>query len=173
MITIQRATLAEAPVIADIGVATFLESHGHSAPAADIDAYVSSKYHLKAVQEELSNSENIFHIIYYKTQPVGFSKIILNTSNPLIKQINVTKLERLYVLKEFYELKLGLALLQHIITISQQAGQSGIWLYVWIENARGVAFYKKNGFKIIGHYNFKISETHTNPNHVMEMNIEC
>lgn len=168
MITIPRATLAEAPIIVDIGIPTFYESHGHSAPAADIDAYVSSKYNLKAVKEELSNPENIFHLIYYNTQPVGFSKFILNTSHPLIEKSNVTKLERLYVLKEFYGLKLGLTLLQHIITISKEAGQSGIWLYVWIENTRAVAFYKKNGFEVIGHYDFKISETHTNPNHVME-----
>jgi ribosomal protein S18 acetylase RimI-like enzyme len=172
VISIQRATLADAEIITDIGVTTFLESHGHSAPATDIDAYVSSKYNLRAVQEELTNPENIFHIIYYKTQPVGFSKILLNNPNPLIEQRNVTKLERIYILKAFHDLKLGFTLLQHIITISKEANQSGIWLHVWIENARTVAFYKKYGFKIIGHYDFKISETHSNPNYVMQLKYE-
>lgn len=110
MITIQRATLNEAMLIAGIGAKSFVESHGNSAPAGDIESYVSMKFDLKVVEEELSNPENIFHLIYYKGRAAGFSKIIFNTPHPLIESTVVTKLERLYLLKEFYDLKLGLTL---------------------------------------------------------------
>jgi ribosomal protein S18 acetylase RimI-like enzyme len=45
--------------------------------------------------------------------------------------------------------------------------EAGVWLYVWKENHRAVAFYQKMGFEIVGEGLFKISETHYNPNHVM------
>ena len=42
-----------------------------------------------------------------------------------------------------------------------------MWLYVWTENHRAVNFYNNLGFKIVGEYDFKIFETHSNPNHQM------
>jgi diamine N-acetyltransferase len=167
MITIQRATPAETILITDIGKKTFLESHGNSAPAADIDAYVLLKYSLRAVEEELNNPENIYHIIYYKDQPAGYSKIIFNRPHPLIESSSTTKLERIYLLREFYDLKLGLTLFEFITSLSKEENQTGIWLFVWKENQRAVSFYKKNGFEIIGSADFQISATHANPNHVM------
>ena len=167
MITIQQATTKDADLIAGIATRSFLESHGDSAPAADIESFVSRNYDLEPIEKELNDPENIFHIIYYKDQPAGYSKIIFNKPHPLTGSAAVTKLERIYLLKEFYDLKLGLALFEFIVSLSKQEKQEGIWLFVWIKNERAVNFYKKNGFKVIDHTEFKISATHSNPNYVM------
>ena len=167
MISIQKATPADAKLIADIGIKTLLESHGNSAPAGDIAAYVSMTYDLKKVVEELEDQDNIFHIIYANGQAAGYSKILFNTPHPLVKSLAITKLERIYLLSEFYDMKLGSALFDHISRLSKEKNQTGIWLFTWTENQRALAFYKKKGFKIIGNSDFKISETHSNPNYVM------
>lgn len=167
MITIQKATPAEAKLIADIAAKSYIQSHGTGAPAADIALYVSKNFALYVVEEELNNHENIFHIIYYKGHPVGYSKIVFNKSHPLIECATVTKLERLYLLQEFYGLKLGLTLFEFIIDLSKKSNQDGIWLCVWTKNQRALTFYKRSGFEIIGSINFKISETHSNPNYIM------
>jgi len=167
MITIQQATPMEAQLIADIGAKSFIESHGHSGPVTDIESYVSMKFALPVVAEELTNPDNIFHIIYYQGRAAGYSKIIFNSPHPLINDAHVTKLERLYLLKEFYGFKLGLALFEYITDLSKKANQTGIWLFTWIRNERAVNFYKKAGFEIIGNADFKISATHANPNHIM------
>ena len=77
---------------------------------------------------------------------------------------NITKLERIYLLKEFY---LGAELFEYNVRLAKENNQKGMWLFVWVENERAVNFYKKNGFVIIGSHDFKISETHSNPNHQM------
>ncbi len=99
MITIQQATPTEAALIADIGARSFVESHGHSGPAADIESYVAMKFTLDVVAEELTNPDNIFHIIYHNGRAAGYSKIIFNSPHSLIDDAKVTKLERLYLLK--------------------------------------------------------------------------
>jgi len=119
------------------------------------------------MESDLNKHENLFHIIYSNGQAAGYSKINLNTPYPLIPSANVTKLERLYLLKEFHGLKLGLALFEFITDFTKKQKQDGLWLFVWIENQRAVSFYKKSGFEIIGKADFKISETHSNPNHIM------
>ena len=167
MASIIRATINDAELLADLGRQTFIESHGHSAPKEDIENYVNDNYTEAVFREELGALENIYHIIYYEGQAVGFSKIILNYPAKNIDTKNVTKLERIYILKEFYHLKLGLELMNFNIEFSKSNNQAGMWLYVWTENERALNFYKKNGFEIIGSHDFTISANHSNPNYQM------
>ena len=165
--SIVKATENDYQLIADIGRTSFVESHGNSAAKCEIDFYVSRNYHPQVIKAELSDPMNIYHLIYHDEQPAGYSKIICNVAHSNIQRKNVTKLERLYLLKGFYGLRSGYELLNFNIDLSRKNNQSGMWLYVWKENHRAVNFYKKTGFKIVGSYDFKITETHSNPNHQM------
>ncbi len=167
MTTIVRAQKEEYTLLAEIGVPSFLTAHRHSATPEVVDAYLKEKYSTDAFRKELADIRNIYHMIYYDNTPVGYSKIILDAAHPDIEKPNVTKLERLYVLKEFFGKHLGAQLVQFNIDLAKANGQEGMWLHVWIENARAVAFYKKMGFQIIGAYNFLLSGNHYNPNHHM------
>ncbi len=62
---------------------------------------------------------------------------------------------------------LGQVLFDYNLKLATENNQSGIWLYSWVENERGLKFYKKNGFEIIDEKDFKISENHVNPNYIM------
>ena len=167
MTSIVKANEKDSELLSEIAKLTFIESHGHSAKPSDINVYVSEKCSTDFFKKELSDSKNIYHILYQDGRGAGYSKIILDTPYPESHSNNISKLERIYLLKEFYNLKLGLQLIRFNIDFSKRNNQSGIWLFVWKENQRAVNFYKKNGFVIIGSYDFKISETHSNPNHQM------
>lgn len=167
MTLIIKAEEKDFRILTDISKVSFHESHGHSASENDINNYVKEKYNHDVFINESNDSKNVYHIIYCNEQPAGYSKIIYNASHPNVSLDNATKLERIYLLKEFYDLKLGAELLKFNIELSKQNNQSGMWLFVWKENPRAVNFYKKNGFQIIGSHDFKISETHSNPNHQM------
>lgn len=167
MTSIVKAGEKDFQLLSEIAKLTFIESHGNSAAAEDINAYVTETYSLNAFKEELSNEENIYLIIYHNDRLAGYSKIIFNSPYPGSTIKNIAKLERLYLLKKFYNLKLGVELFQFNVDLSKRNGQMGIWLYTWKENQRALDFYKKNGFIIIGSHDFKISETHSNPNYQM------
>lgn len=163
--SIIKAGPNDAALLTTLATTTFLQSHGHSAPAVDINNYIAEKYSLAVLTEELNDAENIYHIIYHEDKPAGFSKIVFNYPYENSPAQNVAKLERIYILQEFYNLKLGLALFQFNMELAKQNQQTGIWLYVWKENARAFNFYTRAGFKIIGSHDFKVSATHSNPNH--------
>lgn len=167
MTTIVRATINDAALLVRIGRTSFLESHGMSASKEDIDAYVTLKFNESTFLGELQDFNNYFYIIYTNSTPVGYSKIIFDFTHVNIPFNNVTKMERLYVLKEFHHLKLGLELFNFNVEESKKHHQAGMWLFVWTENHRAMNFYNKVGFQIIGSHDFKISETHYNPNHQM------
>ncbi len=167
MANILKATDAHSKLLAQLGGKTFIESHGHSAAQSVIDNYVADKYSQAAIAAELNDPANIYHLIYHDNKAVGYSKIVLNSPNLNIAIKNVTKLDRIYILKDYYHLKLGFELLQFNVNLSKQHQQSGMWLFTWKENQRAVDFYLKNGFKIIGSYDFHLTPTHANPNHQM------
>jgi ribosomal protein S18 acetylase RimI-like enzyme len=167
MTSIIQASIEHSELLGSLGKQSFIESHGHSASKEDIDSYIDRNYTPEFFQADLKDEKNIYHIIYNNTTPAGYSKIIINHPHSSITLSNVTKLERIYILKRYYNLKLGAKLFKFNLNISKENQQAGMWLYVWKENSRAIKFYEKRGFNIIGSHNFKISETHSNPNHVM------
>jgi ribosomal protein S18 acetylase RimI-like enzyme len=167
---ITKAKLQDAKILAQIAKASFLPAHGHSAPTKDIDNYLATNFKEANFLEELSNPENHYYIIYDTNTIAGYSKITLNTSNENINPQNVTYMSRLYLLKEFYGKNLGKVLFDFNIEFSKKHNQEGMWLAVWTENQRAINFYTKMGFKIVGKHDYRISETHTNPNHIMYLN---
>ena len=171
MISIIRATEKESSAIVNIGRSAVAEAHRGSCSDADLDDYLERNYNNNAIKEELRDSNNIYHILRYNNIPVGFSKIILNAGHPNIVAENVTKLDRIYVLKEYYGLKLGAELLNFNTRLAENNHQSGIWLYTWVENKRAIQFYLKAGFTIIGSHHFYVTNTHYNLNHHMFLKI--
>ncbi len=171
MISVIRATEKDFQPIVNIGRVAVTEAHRESTTAENMKAYIDSNYSDDAIQEELKDPGNIYHIVHYNGKPVGFSKIILNAAHPDIGAANVTKLDRIYVLTAYHNLKLGLELLQFNIRLAENNNQSGLWLYTWIGNTRAINFYLKTGFKIIGSHKFYVTETFYNLNHHMLLSL--
>ena len=167
MIKIIKGKIEDCELIAQIGKKSFLDSHGKSASKENIETFITKTYNKETLIKELNNPTIEYLLIYYKNKIAGYSKIELNIPNSNIEHKRITKLDRFYLLKEFYGQKLGIKLFNFNIELSKKNQQNGIWLAVWVENQRAIKFYTKLGFKIVGKYDFKISSTHSNPNHIM------
>jgi ribosomal protein S18 acetylase RimI-like enzyme len=128
---------------------------------------MQTHYNEAAIEKELADRNNIYHLIYYNNEPAGFSKIVLNTPHTNITLPHTTKLDRIYLLQEYFDKKLGYALLQHNIALSKAQQQQGMWLFTWVGNQRAINFYKKAGFEIAGSHMFSVTADHANENHHM------
>ena len=167
MTSIIRATEDDSLRLSQLSKQTLIESHGRSAPQEDMDQYILEKYNEETIKAELRDSRNIYHLLYYNEELVGFSKIILNVPFKEGADKNMTKLDRIFILKKVYDLKLGVELFTFNLNFMKEHHQTGVWLFAWTENERAIRFYRRNGFEIISHHDFKISENHTNPNYQM------
>ena len=171
MVSIRKSTVEDTGLLSKIGRETFIESHGRSASSSIINEYVEENYNEAFIREGLEDPTNQYHIIFYDQDPAGFSKIIFNHPHATIPNQEVAKLEKIFLLGKFYDLKLGKQLLTFNIDLARSHGQSGMWLFVWKENERAIRFYKKNNFQIIGDHDFKLNESHSNPNYIMYLEI--
>jgi GNAT superfamily N-acetyltransferase len=167
VISITKATEIDLDSIVSIGKISVAESHRGSSSDEDMNEYLEAHYNNESIREELNEVNNIYHVIRYNDKPVVFSKIVLNAKHPNLPAGDVAKLDRIYLLKEFYGLRLGLELLNYNIELSIKNHQSGMWLYTWIGNKRAIDFYLKAGFAIIGSHKFYVTKTHYDVSHQM------
>jgi ribosomal protein S18 acetylase RimI-like enzyme len=162
-----KASPQHAGVLSELGAETFYKAHKDSAPASEIATYMKRIYSLDAIEKELANPVNIYHVIEHEGRVAGFSKIELTMKHPAITPENVSKMDQIYLLDSFHGLKLGAKLLRYNIEYSKSRGQNGMWLVVWVGNTTAIDFYKKFGFRIIIREQFQLTETHLNPCYVM------
>lgn len=164
---IQKATINDSEYLAEIAKISFLDAHGTSAPEEDIEGYMAKYFNRNAILQELKNPENLYYLIYDANKLAGYSKIVFSVPNDNITERPIAKLERFYLLKAYYGKGLAAELLHFNRKIAQEDHQKGIWLAVWIENQRAINFYTKNNFRKVGSYDYQLSATHANPNHIM------
>ena len=166
-ITIVKATPGDAPMLAELGKQTFVESHGPSASKVVIDEYTARHYTSAVFEALIQDGVNHIYILKAGNVVAGYSMMQLNVPHPRGASPSTAKLDRLYFLKEYHDLKLGWRLLRFNIELSKKQLQNAMWLYAWKGNERAVNFYKKAGFEIIGSHDFKLTDSHSNPNHLM------
>jgi ribosomal protein S18 acetylase RimI-like enzyme len=104
----------------------------------------------------LSKKDNVYWLAFVNDLPVGYAKLKLDSPTRFLKGKNVCQLQKIYVLKDFLSLRIGLALQQTLIDKAAQGDYDKIWLSVLKDNERAVRFYLKNGFKAIGDHDFSI-----------------
>ncbi|QTD37122.1 GNAT family N-acetyltransferase [Polaribacter batillariae] len=167
MLLIRKATPKDITSLALVGKKAFVTPHKEAIPSEIMTNYLNRSFSKKTLLKEITNPNYQYNLIFVDDNLAGFSKVVFNEKNENIKETNVTKMERLYLLEEFYGLGLGNKLFQYNLNLSKNNLQKGIWLYVWIKNFRALEFYKKAGFKKIAMYDFPISETATRPNNVL------
>ena len=167
MIRIEKPTEKDLAALTALAKETFVQSHGHSASAEDIESYILTHYTEVIFRKEINQPNAVYYLLYYKNKLVGYSKINYNQPIVAVKAKKITKLERIYILEEFHGLGLGLVLFDYNLNLAEAKRQKGIWLYTWTGNDRAIRFYEKMGFEIVGSYDFRISDNHTNPNHQM------
>src|SRR4051812_16963386 len=120
MISIKRATKADYRTIASIGKVSVEEAHRESCSVEDMNDFLERNYNDEAIKEELEDARNIYHILDFNGRPIGFSKIILDAEHTNITEKNTAKLDRIYLLSEFFGLQLGFELLKRNIQLSKE-----------------------------------------------------
>lgn len=161
----------EVEILRELAETTFMQSHHHSAPAEELAQYCSEKFSRSTILDELKNEDNHFYFLYFQQELVGYSKIIFDFPFENLSPQKSAKLERLYLLEKYLDLKLGKKLMEFNVKLAREKEQNEIWLYVWVENHRAFRFYQKFGFQVIANRDFRISAQHVNPNFILSLDL--
>jgi len=158
-IVIREAIITDAEYIAILGRITFTETFGnYFKDYNDLLSYYERTFSVEKIRSSIKNLNNIFWIAFIDDLPVGYAKLKLNSTTKFINSKSISQLQKIYILKDFLSLKIGLKLQNKLIEKSQKHGNQYIWLSVLKSNNRAINFYNKNGFSNIGNHDFQIGK---------------
>ena len=158
-VLIRRATSWDAATVAFLGRTTFGETFGHLfRDPNDVLDYYERTFSEKKIEKSLQKERNLYWLAFVDDLPVGYAKLKLHSPSQFLEQADVCQLQKIYVLKNYLSLRIGLKLQQELIDAARGSGSSYVWLSVLKENERAILFYEKNGFEQIGDHDFSIGK---------------
>jgi diamine N-acetyltransferase len=146
-----------AALLAQLGGSTFYETFAPHNDAADMEAYISKTYSVKAIQENLKKEDVLYFAAYNQETDIGYLKLIKNVQIPLL-QGSILEIEKIYVRQEAQGTGVAAKLMEQAIKTAKELTFNELFLGVWQENERAIAFYKKFGFKIFDTRQFQLGQ---------------
>jgi len=142
-------------VLAEIGATTFYDTFRPHNTEDDMQQYLAATYTPDLVKANLSKEGIHYFLGYLNGSDQGYVKLI---ENPIGLNLTgrVMELEKIYLRATAQGSGLATALMQLAMEKSRSLGFEKLYLGVWQENERALAFYKKMGFEVFDTRKFQL-----------------
>jgi len=157
-VKITPAQITDAALLCQLGAQTFEDTFAHLNTEENMKLYLSSTFTVQAVEEELSEQDNRFYIVYADEVAAGYIKLRTAKKLEQLKGLIALEIERFYVLKIFHGKGLAQTMMDFCIETANNNNANVLWLGVWELNPRAIRFYDKFGFKQFGKQVFMMVE---------------
>ena len=144
------------PLLLEIGRKTFYEAFREVNTEENMTLFLDTQFRESVLAGEMKEEGAVFFLAYYKDAPAGFTKVRTGYEPPELQGGHPLEVERIYVLKEHQDKKVGSFLMTHNIDYAKSLGFTVVWLGVWEENTKAIRFYERHGFSIFGDHIFVV-----------------
>jgi len=153
---ISPAKSSDAPTLRDLMEQTFVDTYAPFNTPENMQQYVTSHFGLAQVEQELRDEKVQYLLMKQNERLIGFVKLVKDHAAEGLEGQKVVELERIYVTRTHHGQKLGAKLMQACLNWSKNAGYTTVWLGVWEQNQKALAFYEKMGFQRFGEHVFTL-----------------
>jgi ribosomal protein S18 acetylase RimI-like enzyme len=155
---IRTAVPEDAALLADLGARTFRETFERVTAPQDLERFIEETYGEAKQQAELADASRPAWVLELEGFPLGFLQLRLDHREPCVTGQRPVELQRIYVLRSAQAAGLGAALMQTALDHARSWGADVLWLGVWENNAKALAFYARHGFREAGDHVFRIGQ---------------
>jgi ribosomal protein S18 acetylase RimI-like enzyme len=170
-LSIRRATLDDASLIADIGARTFEASFRADNRLEDMEQYLSLSFSKAHIEAQLADPSSVFLIAYEDSKAVGYALLRASKKPDSVNGTRAVELVRIYIEEEIIGKGYGSALMDFCLEEAKKNGYRTIWLGVWEKNLRAIRFYRMWRFTKVGTKEFVLGSNLQN-DHIMARPVE-
>ena len=149
-------TLNDVEKLQTISRITFSQTFMEYNSVQDMDTYLNKNFSIPQLNSEIANTDSEFYFAKDGEMIIGYLKVNTSSAQTEIKDLAAFEIERIYVDQSYLGKKIGQQLFEKAIELAKAKNKSYVWLGVWEENHRALAFYKKNGFVPFDKHIFKL-----------------
>lgn len=155
-IQVRPARREDAEVLSRIGAATFALACPPSTPSGDLEGYINAELSPQRFREHLSSPSKSLFAAEVDGTVAGYLMLCREQPPELIGGKRPLEIRRLYVLPQFHGGPIGLLLMGQAVEQARADRHDSLWLSVSQENRRGITFYRKTGFAVVGEQTFPV-----------------
>ena len=155
-ITVRTCGPKDIDTLVSLGIKTFRDTFDEYNDPANMIRYLNKTFSRKVIEEEMKQPGTVFFLAIDGRRAAGYAKI---RSSPTPAGLNGTsslEIERLYAHRDYIGKRVGHLLMQTCLAYAKKKECRTVWLGVWENNSRAIAFYKKNGFEQFGQHTFML-----------------
>ncbi len=153
-LTLRLVNANDLTLLRDVAEETFVDTFASQNEPDNIASYTSKTFSLEQVASELSNMHSEFYFMETRSGIAGYLKLNQELAQTERDLENAIEVERIYVRREHQGTGVGKALMLKAIQLARKKSADWLWLGVWDQNEKAIAFYEKAGFVEFGHHDF-------------------
>jgi ribosomal protein S18 acetylase RimI-like enzyme len=157
-IIVRSAEDRDLNILKSVAKTTFIATYGAFNTPENMRVYLETHFSEMAIIEQLNDPEVQFFLAEQNDTTVGYIKVNRGIAQTESKYPNTLEIERIYVLSEFHGNGHGKLLLQKAIEVAKNDQLKNVWLGVWDQNPKAIAFYERNGFSTFGVHEFLLGD---------------
>ncbi|HEX8420329.1 MAG TPA: GNAT family N-acetyltransferase [Sphingomonas sp.] len=157
---LRRAFPADAPAVAMIAQASFLETFAGILAGPDIVAHCAKNSLPAAFATWAADARAVVMLAEHAegAAPIGYT-LLVPPDLPVELRATDIELRRIYTLSLAHGTGLGRAMMDHAIDDARLLGMTRLLLGVLGRNARARAFYERSGFVVVGERQYLVGST--------------
>jgi ribosomal protein S18 acetylase RimI-like enzyme len=149
-VTIYRGSVVDAAELAVFAARTFKEAFSANTQPDDMQAHLAASY--GPVQQAAELADPLVTTILARSvgELVAYAQVRQNPPPPCVTHAAPIELHRFYVDRRAHGAGMAPRLMDEVHRAARESQGGHIWLSVWDQNPRGIAFYKKTMFVDVG-----------------------
>ncbi len=155
---IRYATAGDNILLAEIGAETFYDSFAADNTPENMASYLAQAFSAEKQASELADPASKFLIVEANDLTVGYARVKFGPAPDAIAGQRPLEIVRFYARKPWIGKGVGAALMEACLHEAEDARCDVVWLDVWEQNLRAIAFYRKWGFVEVGTQVFQLGD---------------
>jgi len=155
-LSIRAASAADAETLTELARRTFYDAFAPMNSPENMEAYMTRNFTQQILSAQLSDPRVTFLIAEIEAMPVAFAKLFNGDVPDCVGGIAPVEIERFYVDHRFHGKGVAQTLMEACFDSARQSGHKTVYLGVWENNHRAIAFYRKCGFEVVGSHVFQM-----------------
>lgn len=164
-ISFGKAKLSDSLRISVLLKTVYIQTYAVNGITFEFANFITKRFSTQKIENTIQENPSQLIIAYQNENPIGVAEILYDSTCP-IRNISIPELSKLYVLERFYGKGIGFGLLNEAEKEVRKNRHAEFNLEVYINNARAIAFYERQGYTSIGNVDFPM-ESNTYENLVM------
>ena len=157
-LVVRRGRASDAAMLADLAARTFHDAFGAQNTPENLARHLASHYSEELQAAELADPGMTTLLAEVGDAPAGFAQVAVRTPPPGLPDASGLFLSRFYLEQSWIGRGVAPVLMAAVLEAARERGARSLWLTVWEENPRAVAFYEKWGFEKAGRTTFVVGE---------------